>query len=506
MQVTKSDGGHRGLAGVLSSAGAGVAGLIAGIVLLPIVISTVSAEQYGIWLVVSAIAQYLNYADLGVGTAVVHFGSRARAGGEQRTLGEFLQAGLIWNTMAMAVVVPVFAVIACLYLWSSKAERVLSPHESVGLLVIGLVMLSALLLKPFGSALNGAGLLPIERRNQGIGVVVRVALTLVACLVFHDIVFVATAEAVAVLVPVCLSWAQVRKRKLAPMRWTGFPSSTLRYMLSYSVRSFAVNAVGALLLQAGTIAAGVTLRPQDVTYYNAAFRVYTSVRQLIGWANDPFRPALSRINVAAPAEAGRALMAICFVTLSLSVVGCAVLMLAGRDLVRLWLGPDVPVGAIALTMVVLLVGLMVNAVHLPLIPAADAAGAPGAFFVPQLIWMLMTVVGSLSLGALLGLPGIALGLTLPLVVIEPFYLVRAAGVLGFTVRGWMRAVGVPVVLLAAGGAVMTGATAVACRLGQVSTSGFAEAVAFLVGSGIVAVLMRKKLPWQSFVTMGRLEL
>ena len=502
----KHQGGHRGVAGVLSSAGAGIAGLVAGIVLLPIIITTVSAEQYGIWLVVSAIAQYLNYSDLGVGTAIVHFGSRARAGGERRTLGEFLQAGLIWNALALLVVAPAFAVTASLYLWSSKAEQVLSPADSVALLIVGLVMLCALLLKPFGSALTGAGLLPIERRNQAAGVLVRIVLTLAACLIFRDIVFVAAAEAIAVLVPVCLSWVVVRRRRLARMTWSGFPTSTLRYMLSYSVRSFAVNAVGALLLQAGTIAAGVVLRPQDVTYYNAAFRVYTSVRQLIGWANDPFRPALSRLNVAAPSKAVRALMAICFVTLSLSVAGCAVLMLSARDLVRLWLGPGVPVDAIALTMVVLLGGLMVNAVHLPLIPAADAAGAPGIFFIPQLVWMLLTVTGSLFFGALLGLPGIALGLTLPLVVIEPLYLIRAARVLRFTASEWARAVARPVLTLMGGGGAAVASYLLAAHLGHLRISGIASALAFVIGSAIVAVLMRKVLPWKGFVTMGRLEL
>ncbi|PZE90453.1 hypothetical protein DEI95_11895 [Curtobacterium sp. MCBD17_008] len=481
-------------------------GLIAGIVLLPIIISTVSAEQYGIWLVVSAIAQYLNYSDLGVGTAIVHFGSRARAGGEERDLGAFLQAGLIWNALALVVVAPAFLLVAYLYLWSGKAQDVLTQPEALTLLVVGVAMLGALLLKPFGSALNGAGLLPVERRNQAIGVLVRVVLTLVACLVLRDIVFVAMAEAIAVIVPVCLSWATVRMRKLARMEWAGFPGGTLRYMLSYSVRSFAVNAVGALLLQAGTIAAGVTLRPQDVTYYNAAFRVYTSVRQLIGWANDPFRPALSRLNVAAPAEARRALLSICFVTLSLSVVGCAVLMIAAEDVVRIWLGPGVPVNTIAVAMVVLLAGLMINAIHLPLIPAADAAGAPGVFFVPQLAWMVLTVGGSLFFGAVFGLPGIALGLTLPLIVIEPFYLVRAARVLRFTLLDWTRAVARPVLILAAGGGAAVGVWLLAATVSNLHGSGILNATAFLIGSGVTAVLLRKVLPWRSFVTMGRLEL
>lgn len=496
----------RGFVGVLSSAGVGVAALVAGIVLIPIIIHSVSAESYGVWLVISAVAQYLNYSDLGVGAAIVHFGSRARAGGEERSLGDFLQAGLIWNAMALAIVLPVFFVFAWLYVSSTGAQNALESGEAVPLLIIGIVMVLMLLLKPYGAALTGAGLLPLERSNQGVGVLARIVMTLVACLVFQSITLVAVAETLAVVVPALLSLVAVRRRKIAVMHWSGFPSATLKYMLGYSVRSFSVNAVGALLLQSGTIAAAIALRPQDVTYYNAAFRIYSSVRQLIGWTNDPFRPALSRLSVGSPAAASNALLSLSFVTLALSAVGCGTLIIASTDIVELWLGTQVPVGAIAAALVILLAGLTFNAVHLPLIPAADAAGRPGVFLMPQVVWLILTVVGSVILGFMAGLPGIAAGFTLPLLLVEPYYLLKGSRTLGFPLRRWFTAVALPVAVIVGGAAVGAALVLATMAILRSEPSGIGVAVGFVVSACLTTLLTRKWLPLSSFVALGRLEL
>jgi O-antigen/teichoic acid export membrane protein len=276
-------------------------------------------------------------------------------------------------------------------------------------------------------------------------------------------------------------------------------------MLSYSVRSFAVNAVGALLLQSGTVIAGILLRPQDVTYYNAAFRVYSSVRQLIGWANDPFRPALSRLGVTSRDAATKALMAVSFVTLALSSSGCIALMLAAPDVVKIWLGAAAP-KYVAVALTILLAGLIVNAVHLPLVPAADAAGSPGAFFIPQLSWMIMTLAGSVLLGNLLGAPGVALGLTLPLVLVEPYYLLRAGRVLQFSVASWFKLVLLPTALITTGGLLLAGLCAILMLPVQVVHMGFFQAAAFLIGVILTALTLRKKLPWENFSRLARLDL
>jgi O-antigen/teichoic acid export membrane protein len=497
---------HRGLGGVVSSAAAGMLSLIAGIVLLPIVLSTVGSAQYGVWLLLSVVATYFNYADLGVGAAIVHFGSRSRGGDQKHSLTEYLSAGLLWNLAAVVVISPVYVAIAMFYSNSSGSEAGLSAAQTSGLTVLGAVMLAGLLLKPFGSALTGAGLLPVERSNRIWGVIVRVIGTVVACYVFDDILAVAIAEVLGVLVPSVLSTVITFKRRIARIKWTRSTPGTLRYMLSYSARSFAINATGALLLQAGTIIVAIVATPSHVTYFNAAFRVYSSVRQIMAWVTDPFRPALSRLYFAQREVAERIIYAILFATLTSAVVGCLFLSVGAFDIVQYWLGENVPTDEVAITIVVLLTGLVLNAIHIPMIPAGDAAGRPGAFFVIQCVWLVLFVGLGLVLGHNFGIVGVALGLTLPLLLVEPMYLLKARGVMGLDIRFWITRVAVPaatVGLCGAGGAGLYEAVAMIAAFPHLSIW---TAASSLLGSALGLFLLRRWLPLQQVRDALKVEL
>jgi O-antigen/teichoic acid export membrane protein len=494
------------LAGILSSAGAGILSLVAGIVLLPIVISSVGSASYGIWLLISAIATYLNYSDLGVGTAIVHFGSRARVGGESRTLGELLSAGLLWNTAALFLIMPIYFLVGVSYISSNARSGGLTGTEPQALVTLGAIMTATLVLKPFSSALTGAGRLPIDKRNQGVGVIVRIVGTLIACLLFGNVVAVAVAETTAVLVPSLLSAGAVYIGGLAPLAWGRSSFTTLKYMLSYSVRSFAVNLIGALILQAGTVIVGVVTNPSDVTYFNAAFRIYTSVRLLMSWLSDPFRPALSRLYVSSHEAATRVLESLAFISLSASLVGCGTLILGSVDIVDIWLGSKVPTSEVALTFVILLTGLTVNAIHIPLIPAGDAAGYPGVFFSVQLLWVILFVPLGFWWGHLLGIAGVALALTLPLLVVEPIYLWRASVVLGFRIGDWLRAVIAPALKIVGGGLALLSVYEAATIILKGPELSLWASGAFLLGCALSSVVLRRWLPWNKFREALRTEL
>ena len=76
---------------------------------------------------------------------------------------------------------------------------------------------------------------------------------------------------------------------------------------------------------------------------------------------------------------------------------------------------------------VLLGGLIVSSSHEPAIPAADATGQPGAFASLYVWWALTNIVISVAFGFAIGIIGVALGTSLPLLVLEPFFLRRRAG-------------------------------------------------------------------------------
>jgi O-antigen/teichoic acid export membrane protein len=497
---------HNGLTGISSSAGAGILALVGGIALLPLIISTVGSGPYGVWLVLSAVATYLQYSDLGVGAAIVHFGSRARAGDNARNLGHYLSAGLLWNSTVAVVAIPVYIVASAFYLQSAGAKAALDPAEIVPLLALGSLMLAGLVIRPFSSALTGSGLLPLDRRNQGIGVLVRIAATVAACLLTHSVLAVAAAETLAALVPSVLAVIAVLGRRLAVLRWDRHAAETLRFMFSYSLRSFGVSAVGALILQAGTVVAGLFLGPSSATYFNAAFRIYNSARQLMTWMVDPFRSALSRLFTSRVEEAKEVLFGLAFVALAAAAVGSGVLIFGSFGIVQLWLGARVPVAEVALATIILLLGFVINSVQIPLVPAGDAIGRPGVFFWIQALWLASFLILGPLLAKPLDIVGVALALSAPLLYIVPLYLRRARLVLGFTLRQWFRRVGTPVVVLVLPGVALAGLTELACvPLGWPHLS-FPSAAAFLVGVVASALLLRRRIPLSDVISLLRTEL
>jgi O-antigen/teichoic acid export membrane protein len=484
---------------------AGVLSLVAGLLLLPVIISTVGSASYGVWILLTVVANYLFYADLGVGAAIIHFGSRTRAGDSERTLGQFLSAALAWNTGICVLVVPLYVAGATLYISSIGSSSALTSAEGSALVLIGALTLTSVVLRPFASTLVGAGLLPVERRNQSIAVLVRIAGTLIACFGFESIVAIAAAEAFALVLPTVLSGVHILRHRLVRLSVRG-NVATLRFMFAYSLKSFGVGAIGALILQGGTLIIGITGTPSMVTYFNAAFRIYGSVRQILTWTLDPFRSSLSRLYASDVEAAKRTLYSLSFLALAASAIGCLTIVFATPWIVETWLGAGVPVSDVSMTIVILLLGLIANAIHVPFAPAGDALGRPGAFIRAQVIWLLLFLAAGFLLSPVLGIAGVALGLTLPLLVVEPLYMRRATRVLSITTSTWRSRVGFPALLLVGPGAAVALVFALALFSSGQPAFTIWTSLVFFAGVCLTFLISRRRLPVAQIQALFRTEL
>nr|WP_237686653.1 oligosaccharide flippase family protein [Arthrobacter jiangjiafuii] len=424
---------------------AGVASLFAGIILLPFILGAVGAERYGVWLVLSSVASYLYFADIGVGAAITHYGSRSRGGENGPSLKKLLFSGLVFSTGACLAIAPMYYFFTSWYVgtWGTS----MGEQEKAPIIWLSLGLMVPLLLRPFGSALVGAGFLTIDRRNQVVGVAVRVVGTLIACAYGFGIVGIAIAELMALVVPSVLSILSLYARRLLSFERGDISRDTLRLMLRFSYRSFSVSLVGALTVQSGVIMIGLVGSPAEATYYNAAFRIYGSVRQLLAWTVDPFKPALSRLYASNRAEASSVLKSVLLVSLGAGAAASCALIIAVPDLVTIWLGGAVPAESVSLTAQILLAGLLLNMVHIPLAPATDAVGKPGTLFWGQILWLCLCLGLGYPLATEFGIIGIALALSAPLILVEPFMLKLALPPIGLSLTEWYFAVAKPIVVL-----------------------------------------------------------
>jgi O-antigen/teichoic acid export membrane protein len=496
--VLRLRAGHSLGRGVLSSATYGVSSMLAGLALLPIVIDRVGAAPYGIWLLISSLTSYLYQADLGMGAAIVHFLARDRERAEAEERRRLVTAGFAWMSGAATVALPVYLAFAIL-LVHGRSGSYLTGADRVTLIGLGGLLVALLGFRVFPSALQGTGHWVFERSTQVVGVGVRIVGTLIGCYVIRGVVPVAIAESLSDLVPMMLATAACLRLGLRPRRLRSVTRAEMRTLLSYSVRAFTVGAMAAILLQADTLIVGIVASAAAVTYYTAGFRVYSGIRQLLSWLTDPLLPSLSRL-FATDREAARSMtLGMLFISLWTAAGACGTIIVGARFLVRVWLGDSVPTDRVAAVIAILLVGLIVNSVHIAGIAATDASGRPGAFLPLHMIWCASNLILSVGLGLTIGIPGVAVGTTLPLLVLEPFYVRRMTQTLQFRLVDWWRACLRPTCISL--GFALLATLAVAAALGRAPWHvELVGSVAFALGYAASAGLQRRRFPTRHLAT------
>jgi O-antigen/teichoic acid export membrane protein len=490
--------GHSLGHGVLSSATYGISSLIAGLALLPIVIDRIGAAPYGIWLLISSLTSYLYQADLGMGTAITHFLSRDREHAELDDRVRLVTAGFVWMSGAAVIALPVYLAVAILFV-NARAGTQLDQSEQVALIVLGGLLVALLGFRAFPSALQGTGHWVYERSTQVVGVAVQVVGTLIGCYVVRGIVPVAIAETLSDLVPMVIATAACVRLGLRPRKLRAVTRRQLRTLLSYSLRAFTVGAMAAILLQADSLIVGIVATAAAVTYYAAAFRVYSGIRQLLSWLTDPLLPSLSRLFATDRDTARSITLGMLFVSLWIAAGACGTIVIGARFLVRVWLGDSVPVDRVSAVIAILLVGLIVNSAHIAGIAATDASGHPGAFLPLHMIWCGSNLVLSVVLGLTIGILGVAVGTTLPLLVLEPFYVRRMSQTLNFGLLEWWHACLRPTCISLGVG--VTATLVVAAILGRAPWHvGLAGAIAFALGYAASAGVQRGRFPARHLAT------
>lgn len=425
------------IAAVASSSTYGLLTIGANLLLLPLIFATIGTGPYGVWLLLTTLAVYLYQSDLGMGAATVRFLALKRDQSHADDRDAIVSTSFVWVAgMGLAATAP-FAIVGWLLASPLLNGAGLSEQDGILLVLIASALVALLGLRAFPPVLQGLGYWALERQLQTGGVLLRVAGIAAVCLLAPDVVFLAAVEVIALLSAPLATCLVVLFQRLGAVRFSVIRRSLFKELIGFSVKSFAVGATGSAILQVGTIAIGVTGGADQVSYYNAAFRVYTAVRQVIGWTVDPFLPGMTR---AFKAGIGwkRAAEGLLFSTFGLAVLICVPLSLVSPLVLTAWLGSEIPIDQVSLSLQILCIGLMANATHLPATPIANAIGRPGYFLPLHLVWLAMTTALSFSLGAPFGVMGIALAVTAPLLVLEPLYIGRVMSLLDLSVAGWFR--------------------------------------------------------------------
>lgn len=401
-------------------------GVLAAIGLFPYIASNVTTTEFGTWLLIGSVGLVIASSDLGMGTSVVRYVADARARGDgadaNRVIASTVAFFAAFGVVAAAVLVVLFTFGFDLFT-IPDAER--GVTLAVVVIVAGANLLVGLPLGVFRQVLVGLHRMDLANVTLLAQILLRVVTVVLALEAGWGIIGVVAAEATAVVVAGGLSLILAR-RLFAGLRLgrKHVSLATLRRMASYSLLVFVMGLASLAILQGGTAVIGVLLPVAVVTLYTAAFRIYQVCRDITGALLQAIVPEASRAAAAGDVGALRTLLLLGTKFGNAVIIALVFpVILFAEPLLVAWVGgnfaPAAPVAQ------VLLASLLVNNNHLVGIGLLTGTGRVSEVACYHVVW----AASSLGLGFILvpevGLVGVALGLGLPLLVLEPLY-VRAA--------------------------------------------------------------------------------
>jgi O-antigen/teichoic acid export membrane protein len=420
--------------GVAFSVVAGVLNILVNIALFPLIVSTIGAAQYGIWLFILVLGQFFFYSDLGVGSAIVYFASSARGGNRVFSFSQLISNGTAWATAILVPALPVFVLIAYHYADTHAASAGLDHGQVVGLVVIGGLLVSTMIIRPYESLLIGSGHLARNITNQVAGNVLRTVLVISLCLFDQSVVAIAAAEAAGLSLGPVLATIYVTRNRIATVRISAMAIRNVLGLFRYSLKTFAVDIVSVGALSAGTIMVGLISGPAPAAYFALAMKVYNGAGQVITWATAPALPVFSQIWHADPSKSKALVRDLLRSVATVSSVCILPLALSSPIWLPPWVGPEgIALGAGACTVIVL-VALMSNAILEPAVLACDSFGRPGVAFLPQAVATGLFVLLGIPLTRQYGIVGTAVSLAVALWVVQPFWLVILSRTLQMSFR------------------------------------------------------------------------
>ncbi|MET0296742.1 MAG: hypothetical protein ABW024_05025 [Microbacterium sp.] len=417
---TKAEPGSRLAGAVVTTYAARFASMIAYVVLLPVVVTAFGVEAYGLYMLTVAVGS-LFQQDLGIGGATTRFIGVAAPSKDVARMREVASASNVFYLVAAVVLSTATALVFALTVPNAQFGAELVP-TAWALSLLGVANVFVLLV--FSSnrqVLNGIGRLA-EVNYLLIGLAsFRIVGTLVVCWTGIGIVAVAAVDVLGILGFGIVTY--VLRRLRAPeitARPRDFRWSVFRELFGVSSQLMVLGLAGVVIMQVGGILTALLLPIAFTALYAAGQRIYLLVKEVTGSLAVALLPTASmRHGGAEGAPIGELyLRGTSYANMLMTVVLVPVVVFM-PEIMRLWLGPT-GTGATIVAQVLVL-SLFANNNHLLAVPILTAQGSVRGYAVLHTVWAVSGTALAIVLGGPLGLTGIALGLTIPVLLLEPVY-------------------------------------------------------------------------------------
>jgi O-antigen/teichoic acid export membrane protein len=399
-----------------------IANMAVGFFLAPFILHRLGDVAYGVWALAVSVVGYLGLLDLGMQSSVLRFVSKGHTKGNHQDASDVISAAL-WVRLQLSVLALLLsAALSAAFPFLFKIPAAIASDARIAILLIGLttaITLSVGVVAGVLSALNRydlqnyLGLTQTAIRVIGVVTVLRTG---------HGIVAIAVCELVATIVgQILLAWIARRLYPELKIRLAKPKRETLRQIWVYSSYAFLTTIAVQLVYQADNLVVGAFISAAAVTYYAIANNLCRFANQIISSIGGTFVPAASTYEAAGDTAGLLALYRNgTRTTIMVSLPILVTLAIRGRTFVSLWMGPQYGHSS----------GILLFILCSSLFFAfANRTASSIAFGVEKhktaALWAVGEGIANLALSITLvhwyGIYGVALGTTIPSLVVHLFF-------------------------------------------------------------------------------------
>ena len=380
------------------------------LLMVPMAVHYLGKEQYGLWVAVSSLVAMLAFLDGGAGNAVINMVAHA-SGAQEGNLAKIVSTAF-FSLMALALIgCLLFLAIFPFMSWGKLlgiSESTLLSDLNLIVIIVGLSFFISIFTTLVGKIQRGLQEGNLDHFWCGVGAVLSLLFVYIAIQKDTGLVgfvFALLAGPMFAYFTSNIHYLFFHRRDLRP-KFTNVDSIVARKIFTIGGMFFVLQIAGAIQDQAGNVIIANILGAAAVTNYAICMKLFLVVPMLFGLILTPLWPAYRE------ALAGGDMRWVKHVfvkslrwALLISVPSAFVLVMLGKNIIELWVGPDVVPSinlliACGIWMIVSILGsaasMLVNALQLitPQIIASILASTVNIFVT---IWLIprVGVVGAI---------------------------------------------------------------------------------------------------------------
>jgi O-antigen/teichoic acid export membrane protein len=402
------------------------------VAITPILIHGLGDFYYGMWILAGSLLEYYGLLDMGMRTAMFRYVSQSKGANDRRAMNQ-----IFVSTLAFTLVVGLGVMVLTLLLAGILPgffKLTGAPRQTFQLLV---VLLGFSIAAAFPSRMLGAYLNSLERFDLYnlaaiVSSVLRAVLIVAALRLGHGVLGVAIVALGTSVFSLVFLWGLVRwvDAKLI-LNWGQASWRRIRELVTYGFFIFIYTAGDYLRFYTDSVVIARMLGTALITPFSVATRLMEYFKLVLGAVGGPLMGRMSELDGQAKHEELRRLFITSTrMTALLSVFLGSLLILDGRPLLRLWIGPEM-LSSYVLVLILTAGYVVALAQHSTLVVISSKGRHR-----PMALWTLAEGAANLVLSIYwarkYGLIGVALGTAAPMLVvnllIQPWYALRIVDV------------------------------------------------------------------------------